>query len=111
AELAVDEADIIIFVVDGQEGITATDQDIAQFLHRSKKPVFVAVNKIDDVNHMDQVYDFYRLGFQHVFAISSIHGAGTGELLDELIHYFPKEDTQSNQEDMIRVSLIGRPNV
>lgn len=111
AELAIDEADIIIFVVDGQEGITSTDQEIAHFLHRSKKPILVAVNKIDDVKHMDHVYDFYQLGFEHVFAISSIHGTGTGDLLDELIKFFPEEDSDFDQEDVIRVSLIGRPNV
>lgn len=111
AELAIDEADLIIFVVDGQEGITSTDQEIARFLHRSQKPIFVAVNKIDDVKHMDQVYDFYQLGFEHVFAISSIHGTGSGELLDELVHHFPEEAQQLDQEDVIRVSLIGRPNV
>lgn len=111
AELAIDEADVIIFVVDGQEGITSTDQEIAHFLHRSQKPILVAVNKIDDVKHMDQVYDFYQLGFQHVFAISSLHGAGTGELLDELVHHFPDETQSLDQEDVIRVSLIGRPNV
>lgn len=111
AELAIDEADIIIFVVDGQEGLTSTDQEIAHFLHRSKKPIIVAVNKIDDMNHMEQVYDFYQLGFQHVFAISSVHGTGTGDLLDELINQFPEEDSQPDQDDVIRVSLIGRPNV
>lgn len=111
AELAIDEADVIIFVVDGREGITATDQEIAQFLHRSKKPVLVAVNKIDDQKHMDQVYDFYQLGFEYLFPISSVHGTGTGDLLDQLVACFPEEESSEEEEDTIRVSFIGRPNV
>lgn len=111
AELAIDEADVIIFVVDGREGITATDQEIAQFLHRSKKPVLVAVNKIDDQKHMDQVYDFYQLGFEYLFPISSVHGTGTGDLLDQLVACFPEEESLEEEEDTIRVSFIGRPNV
>lgn len=111
AEIAIDEADVIIFVVDGQDGITSTDQDIAQLLHRSKKPTLVAVNKIDDWKHMDQIYDFYQLGFQYLFPISSIHGTGTGDLLDQLVDCFPDEEAPFDEEDSIRVSLIGRPNV
>lgn len=111
AELAMDEADVILFVTDGREGITATDEELAHLLHRAKKPVLVAVNKIDDYKYMEQVYEFYQLGFTHVFAISSIHGTGTGDLLDEIVNHFPAETGTELDDDIIRVSLIGRPNV
>jgi GTPase len=111
AELAIDEADVIVFVTDGREGITANDEEVARMLHRTNKPVIVAVNKIDDIKYMDNVYDFYQLGFEHVFAISSLHGTGTGDLLDLLVEHFPEDVGEEYDEDTIRVCLIGRPNV
>lgn len=112
AEIAMDEADVILFVVDGKKGMTSTDREIAEYLHRSKKPILLAVNKMDNFDRVNEAYDFYELGFSYLFPISSIHGLGTGDLLDELVRHFPEEDQDADvEDDTIRVSLIGRPNV
>jgi GTP-binding protein len=111
AELAIDEADVILFVTDGRDGVTPTDEEVATLLHRANKPVVVAVNKIDDLKFDEAVYEFYQLGFEHVFPISSLHGTGTGDLLDCLVKHFPEQTDEDYDEDTIRVSLIGRPNV
>jgi GTPase len=111
AELAIEEADVIIFVTDGRQGITATDEEVSRWLHRSKKPVVLMVNKIDDVKHIEGVYEFYRLGFEHVIPVSSIHGTGTGDMLDTVVSLFPDKEEEEYDEDTIRVALIGRPNV
>jgi GTP-binding protein len=110
-ELALDEADVILFLVDGRAGLTATDQDVSRILHQTNKPVVLGVNKIDHQNHLELFYDFYQLGFAEVFAISSQHGSGTGDLLDALVAHFPPQITEETDEEIIRVSLIGRPNV
>lgn len=111
AELAIEEADVILFVVDGKEGVTATDEEVGRLLHRSNKPVVLAVNKLDHIKHEDHVYDFYRLGFEEPIAISSLHGSGTGDLLDAVIRCFPEGEEEEYDTDTIRVSIIGRPNV
>ncbi|SEN27560.1 ribosome biogenesis GTPase Der [Lihuaxuella thermophila] len=111
AELAIEEADVILFVTDGRDGVTPADEEVARLLHRSNKPVIMAVNKIDDVKHKEDMYEFYRLGFEHVIPVSSIHGTGTGDMLDALVEHFPDKDEAEYDEDTIRVSLIGRPNV
>jgi GTP-binding protein len=111
AELAVDEADVIIFVVDGTTGITAEDQEVAKMLFRSKKPVILAVNKIDNPQRLNEIYEFYSLGFEHVIPVSGAHAIGIGDLLEEASHYFPDENNEEYDDDVIRVSLIGRPNV
>ncbi len=111
AELAIDEADVIVFVVDATTGITSTDEEVAKMLYRSKKPVVLAVNKADNPERMGQLYEFYSLGFDEPIGISGVHGLGIGDLLDEVIKYFPKETEDEYDEDVIRVSLIGRPNV
>jgi GTPase len=110
AELAIEEADVIVFVVDGRQGITGTDEEVARMLHRTNKPVIVMANKIDDIKYADNVYEFYQLGFEHVIAVSSIHGTGTGDLLDEVVRHFPEPSEKEYDEDTIRVCLIGRPN-
>ncbi|SFJ57608.1 ribosome biogenesis GTPase Der [Thermoflavimicrobium dichotomicum] len=110
-ELAIEEADVILFVTNGRDGVTSADEEVAQMLHRTQKPVVVAVNKVDDRKYEDAMYDFYRLGFEHVIAISALHGTGTGDMLDCLVSYFPEEIEEDYDEDTIRVSLIGRPNV
>lgn len=110
-ELAIEEADVILFVVDGRAGVTAVDQDVARLLRRSGKPVVLAVNKVDHLNHHPEVYDFYQLGFDEPIAISSLHGTGTGDLLDALVRHFPEQSKEEEDPDMIRVSVIGRPNV
>ncbi|WP_044640254.1 ribosome biogenesis GTPase Der [Risungbinella massiliensis] len=111
AELAIEEADVILFMTEGRTGLTGSDEEVANLLHRSNKPVVVAVNKVDDVKHMDSVYEFYQLGFEHVYGISSLHGLGTGDLLDAVVDLFPEKEDDEYEEDTIRVSLIGRPNV
>ncbi|RXT13890.1 ribosome biogenesis GTPase Der [Ammoniphilus sp. CFH 90114] len=112
AELAIDEADVIILVVDATTGVTSTDEEVARMLFRSKKPVVLGVNKADNPERMSQMYEFYSLGFGEPVGISSVHGLGIGDLLDEVTKHFPIEtNEQEYDEDVIRVSLIGRPNV
>ncbi|HET7522143.1 MAG TPA: ribosome biogenesis GTPase Der, partial [Bacillales bacterium] len=111
AEIAIDEADVIVFLVDGEDGITAADEEVAHLLYRSRKPVVLAVNKIDHPNRRQQVYEFYSLGLGEPFPVSGAHGIGTGDLLDELVRHFPDERDADYDESVIRFSLIGRPNV
>ncbi|HEX7057612.1 MAG TPA: ribosome biogenesis GTPase Der [Bacilli bacterium] len=112
AELAIAEADVIIFMVDGKAGLTPADEEVAQMLYRAKKPVIVAVNKIDNPARMNNIYDFYSLGFAPPIAISGAHGLGLGDLLDEVVKRLPAEqDEDEYGEDVIKVCLIGRPNV
>ncbi len=110
AQLAIDEADLIIFVVDGRVGITNQDRDVMTILHRSKKPVIVAANKIDDIKFMDNVYELYQLGVDYVFPVSALHGIGIGDMLDEVIRILPKK-TPKKYHDTIEFSIIGQPNV
>ena len=109
-ELAVDEADVIIFVVNGQEGITNDDHYIAKTLQKSKKPIILAVNKIDDVIFRDNIYEFYALGVGDPIPVSGVHGIGIGDILDEAIQYFP-EKKHNEYEGMIKFAIIGQPNV
>ena len=109
-EIAIDEADVIIYVVDSQIGLTQSDHLIAKKLHKSGKPVLVAVNKIDDVAFLDRTYEFYSLGFDQVFAVSSTHAIGVGDLLDNVVHHLPDKKTKF-EEGTIAFSIIGRPNV
>lgn len=111
AELAIEEADVILFVTDARAGLTATDEEVAQLLHRNNKPVILMVNKVDDRKYEDAVYEFYQLGFEHVFPVSSLHGIGTGDMLDAIVALFPERQEEDYEDDTIRVSLIGRPNV
>lgn len=110
AEIAIEEADVIIMTVNGQEGLTNDDEYIASILHRSKKPIIVAVNMIDDQHLLNNIYDFYQLGLGDPIAVSSVHGIGIGDLLDQVIQMLPSE--KPKEEDYaIRFSIIGRPNV
>ena len=111
AELAIDEADVIIFMTNGKEGLTVSDEEVAHLLLRSKKPVVLAVNKIDNPEMRDQIYDYYSLGFGTPFPISGAHGLGLGDLLDEVFKHFPRQEEKETTDDVIRFSLIGRPNV
>jgi GTP-binding protein len=111
AELAIAESDVIIFMVDAKTGITAADSEVSKMLFKAKKPVVLAVNKVDNLKQMDEIYEFYSLGFGQPFAISGSHGTGLGDLLDEVVHHFPEHDEEEYGEDVIRVALIGRPNV
>jgi len=111
AEVAIDEADVIIFLANGRDGVTAADEEVAKILYKSKKPVVLGVNKIDNPEMREHIYDFYALGFGEPFPISGAHGLGLGDLLDEAAKYFPKHGQKDYDDDTIRFSLIGRPNV
>lgn len=110
AEIAIDEADVIIFMVSAQEGLTEADERVAKILYRSKKPVVLAVNKVDNIEMRSEIYEFYALGFGDPFPISGAHGTGLGDLLDEVVSHFPTT-YQEEEDDSIRFSFIGRPNV
>ena len=111
AEIAIEEADVIIFLVNGRNGITAADEEVAKILYKSKKPTVLAVNKMDNPEMRDQIYEFYALGFGDPYPISGTHGLGLGDLLDEVIAKFPEETEEEKAEDTIYFSVIGRPNV
>lgn len=111
AEIAIEEADVIIFLVNGRDGVTAADEEVAKILYKSKKPTVLAVNKVDNPEMRHNTYEFYALGFGEPFPISGTHGLGLGDLLDEVVAHFPDEVEDEKAEDTIYFSLIGRPNV
>ncbi|GIO11707.1 GTPase Der [Cohnella xylanilytica] len=111
AELAIEEADVIVFMVDAKAGLTNADEEVAQILFRSGKPVVVGVNKVDNLQRMDDIYEFYALGFGDPVALSGSHGIGIGDLLDAAVSKLPVTEDQEYDEDVIKVALIGRPNV
>ncbi len=111
ATLAIDEADVIVMVVDVQTGITQEDIDVIDILHRSDKPVIVAVNKVDNVEIKDLMYEFYSLGCEYVMPISALHGIGVGDLLDLIVQLLPESKPIEKEENVICFSIIGQPNV
>lgn len=112
AEVAIERAAVIILVVDVRDGVTATDQDVAQMLLKSGKPVILCVNKCDRVGDVPpEFYEFYNLGLGDPIAVSSVHGHGTGDLLDEVLKFLPQEDSEDEDESLIKVAVIGKPNV
>ena len=112
AQIAIDAATVIIFVTDLRTGVTAADQDVANMLLRSRKPVVLAVNKADSTGDTDLgVYEFYSLGLGDPIPTSAVHGHGTGDLLDECLKYFPPAEEDEEEEDLIKVAIIGKPNV
>lgn len=111
ASLAIDEADVIIFVVDARCGITSEDQDVVNILKKSDKPVVIAANKVDDGSLQDLIYDFYSLGCDDVVGISAIHGIGVGDLLDKVMELMPKKEKKDYDEGIVKFCLIGQPNV
>lgn len=111
AEIAIHEADVIVFLVNGREGITSADEEVAKMLYRSNKPVVLAVNKVDSYEMQHLIYEYYALGFGQPFPISGTHGLGLGDLLDEVVKHFPDRSNEVEDEDRIYFSLIGRPNV
>lgn len=111
AEIAIEEADVIVFLVDGRDGITAADEEVANILYKSKKPVVLGVNKVDNPEMQEKTYEFYALGFGTPFPISGSHGLGLGDLLDEVVALFPTEEEEEKDDDTIYFSAIGRPNV
>ncbi len=110
-ELAIREADIILFVVDVMQGITTEDDAVTDLLRKQKKPVVLAVNKSDDSNKAMLAPEFYRLGFDDLFPVSALSGTGTGELLDRLVEMLPEPETGSESEKWPKLAVIGRPNV
>mgnify|MGYP004518489695 CR=1 FL=1 len=112
AEIAIQSATVIVFVCDIKTGLTAADQDVANMLLRSQKPVVLAVNKMDQVGNLNpDIYEFYNLGLGDPIAVSAVHGHGTGDLLDACFDYFPPEQEEEEDDDVIKVALIGKPNV
>ena len=112
AELAITKADVTIFVVDIRSGVTASDMDVASMLQKSGKPVVLCVNKCDTVGEPPmEFYEFYNLGLGEPIAVSSVHGHGTGDLLDEVLKYLPEDGGDDYGEDVIKVAIIGKPNV
>lgn len=111
AELAIDMADVILFLVDGREGMTSTDEDVADILRRSAKPVVLAVNKVDAPKFEENAYDFYALGLGTPYTISAEQGLGLGDLLDEVVRDFPKAGEEEDAEGTINIAVVGKPNV
>ena len=112
AEIAIQHATVILFVCDIKTGLTASDQEVANMLLRSQKPVELAVNKMDQVGITNpDIYEFYNLGLGDPIAVSAVHGHGTGDLLDACMEYFPPEDEEEEEDDVIKVAIIGKPNV
>ena len=112
ANIAIATADVIVLVTDLRSGVVATDQDVANMLQKSGKPVILCVNKCDSVGAPDpEFYEFYNLGMGDPIAVSAVHGHGTGDLLDAVIAYFPPEREEEEEDDTIKVAVIGKPNV
>ena len=112
AQLAIDAADVVVLVTEIGTGVTAADQEVANMLLRSKKPVVLAVNKMDATGAVDPgIYEFYSLGLGDPIAVSAVHGHGTGDLLDACLEHFPPEDADDADADYTRVAVIGKPNV
>ena len=111
--IAVDEADVVLFMVEAATGITDYDSEIADLLRRSKKPVILCVNKVDSGEKMYDAYDFYSIGLGEIWTISAANGSGTGDLLDELVRVLPKEEApdEGSHKDLPHVAIVGRPNV
>ena len=109
-EIAIEEADVIIFLADVRSGLSDDDVYVSKMLHKTKKPVVCAVNKVDDQKFKDDIYDFYALGFEDVIAVSASHGIGVGDLLDKVISYFPQKEYK-DLENVIKFAIVGRPNV
>jgi len=111
ANIAIDTADVIVLVTDVTVGVTAADKDVADMLLRSKKPIILAVNKVDTTGTPpSELYEFYNLGLGDPFAVSAVHGNGTGDLLDECVKYFPSKTGGAEYENEVNVAVIGKPN-
>ena len=108
-ELAIDEADAIVFMVDVEAGITGMDEDVAKLLRKVKKPIFLVVNKVDNSKRHADAVEFYALGLGDYYTIASINGSGTGELLDDLVKALP-ETEEADEDELPRFAVVGRPN-
>lgn len=111
AQIAIETADVITFIVDGKEGLTAADHEVAQMLRKSKKPIVLVVNKIDNLKDEDNAYEFYNLGIGDPITISASQGLGLGDLLDRIVEHFNTDSDNGEDEENINIALIGKPNV
>ena len=109
-ELAVDEANVILFMVDNQVGLTDMDKEVSHLLRKAKKKTFLVVNKVDTNKNLDDSYEFYTLGFDKIFTIAAISGSGTGDLLDEVVDSFETKEFEDKFEGLPRIAIVGRPN-
>jgi GTP-binding protein len=109
--IAMEEADVLIFLVDAMSGLTPLDRDFANVIRQSKKPVLIATNKVDGTNQRDLIYDFYELGFDELFPVSAMNGSGTGDLLDKVIESLPPVVENTVDDEIPRFTVVGRPNV
>ncbi|MDX1523262.1 MAG: ribosome biogenesis GTPase Der, partial [Anaerolineae bacterium] len=110
AKIAIEEAEVIIFLVDSEVGVTGADEEIAELLRRTEKPVLLAVNKADNKRRRDEAVEFYALGLGDPVPVSALHGTGTGDLLDAIIQQFPPADLEEEDDEAIRIAILGRPN-
>jgi GTP-binding protein len=110
ATVAIQDADIIVQVVDGQTGITAADREVAAILRQTKKPVIIAANKLESSKLWDTAYEFYELGLGEVFAVSALHGSGTGDLLDAIVDAIAPTPVDEEEDDSLKIAILGRPN-
>ena len=112
AEIAIDIADVIVFITSAKQGITAQDREIAHMLRRANKPIVLVCNKVDNYQKdKDEIYEFYNLGLGDPFPISAINGIGIGDVLDEIYNHLPKDNYNEDEENVIKVAIIGKPNV
>lgn len=111
AEIAIETCDVILFFVDGKQGVTADDETVADMLRRAGKPVILVVNKVDNIRMMDNIYDFYSLGVGDPIGISSINLLNLGDLLDLVVSHFPSQDEEEEEDAAISIAVVGKPNV
>ena len=111
AQLAIEEADVIVFLVDVKEGITAADEEVAELLRRADKPVILGVNKADSIRRAQDAVEFYNLGLSDPIPVSAYHGTGTGDLLDAIVAEFPERVEAEEEEYAVKIAIVGRPNV
>ncbi|NLP29314.1 MAG: ribosome biogenesis GTPase Der [Clostridia bacterium] len=111
AQIAIETADVIIFIVDGKEGLTAADKEVAQMLRKSKKPIVLVVNKIDSLKDEDNAYEFYNLGIGDPITISASQGLGLGDMLDKVVEHFDSVHGDEEEDEIVRIAFMGKPNV
>ena len=111
ANMAIETADVIVFIVDGKAGLHPSDHEVAQMLRKSKKPIVLVVNKIDRIELEDNAFEFYNLGIGNPIAISASQGLGLGDMLDEVVAHFNEDELSEEEEEYIKIAMIGKPNV
>ena len=110
AQMAIDMAHVIVFLVDAKSGMTDADTEVASMLRKAHKPVVLAVNKLDNMRDISPIYEFYSLGLGEPFPISSEQGLGLGDMLDEVVRYFPAKDSSEESDEQLKIAVIGKPN-